>query len=577
MSGTTDLVIRGGTVVDGTGGDLRVADVAISSGRIVAVGKVDVRGREEIDAQGKIVTPGFVDIHTHYDGHATWSQQLNPSSAHGVTTVVMGNCGVGFAPCRPDDHDRLVRLMEGVEDIPAPVMTEGLPWNWESFPQYLDSLAQRSFDMDVAAYLPHAPLRVYVMKERGVAREKATPDDIAKMQRLAFEAAKAGAIGFSTSRSLNHKASDGSPTPSLCAAEDELQGIAAGLRAAGAGVLQMISDFDEPEHEFDMVERVAATSGRPLSLSLMQVQREPDRWRYLLERIEQANQRQLEIRAQVCGRPVGVLTGLELSFNTFSFCPSYKAISALPLAERVAAMRNPELRAKIISEYPVLSWEPMAPTLTYLDRLYVMDEYPEYEPRPEKSIAAQAAARGVAPAELAYDLLLQEEGKTIFYIPIANWAFNRIDEAEIMLKHPNTILGLGDGGAHCGLICDASLTTHMLTRWVNNNDKRTMPLQDAVRALTSSTTGAVKLADRGIIAPGMRADLNVIDLDRLRLHRPEMVYDLPKGGGRLHQRADGYDATIVAGEVTYRNGVATGALPGRLVRGPGAVSVSARH
>jgi N-acyl-D-aspartate/D-glutamate deacylase len=567
MAREFDLVVRNGFVLDGTGAPGVYADVAISGGRIATVGRIAGSGGEEIDAQGLLVTPGFVDIHTHYDGHATWGERMNPSSAHGVTTVVMGNCGVGFAPCRPDEHDRLIRLMEGVEDIPELVMTQGLPWRWESFPDYLDFLGTRRFDMDVAAQLPHAPLRVYVMGQRGADREPATEADIARMRQLASAAIEAGALGFSTSRSLNHRASDGSPTPSLTAAEEELTGIALGLRDVGGGVLQMISDFEDPEAEFAMLRRVVARSGRKLSLSLMEFPQWPGRWRIVLNLIEQANRDGLTIKGQVCGRPVGALIGLELSFNPFSFCASYREIAALPFADRLAALGDPARRARIVAEYPAESWEPISRGLANLDNIFLMAETPDYEPPVSDSVGAEARARGLDPAAHAYELLVGNGGKNVFYIPAANYLGGSISAVETMLAHPDTIMGLGDGGAHCGIICDASMTTHMLARWARHPGASTLTLPEIVRAITLDTATAVGLGDRGRLAAGCRADLNLIDFDNIRLLRPEMRYDLPGGGGRLHQRSEGYTATIVAGTVTYRNGEATGALPGRLVRG----------
>ncbi len=568
MGETVDLILRGGTIVDGSGGDPYEGDVAISDGKIVAVGAVGGRGREEIDARSNLVTPGFVDIHTHYDGHATWATRLQPSAAHGVTTVVMGNCGVGFAPCRPADHASLVRLMEGVEDIPGVVLNEGLPWSWETFPEYLEYLAGRQYDIDIAAQLPHAPLRVYVMGQRAIDREAATDDDIAQMAKLAEEAMRAGAIGFSSSRSINHRASDGNPIPSVTAAEHELTGIACGLKSAGSGVVQLISDFSDEAGEFGLVRKIVEASGRPLSMSLLQLHNAPERWKTLLKWIDEANDAGIAIKAQVCARPVCVLMGLELSYNPFTFCPSYQPIRWLPLAERVALLRQPDMRARLISEFPAPTVEGIGPALANLSRMFPLGDPPNYEPTADQSIAAEAARRGVPAVEYAYDHLLEREGKTVLYAPAANYAYGNIDAALEMVTHNNTVLGLGDGGAHCGLICDASMTTHMLSHWARGRHNGALPLPSVVRSLTSTTACTVGLADRGLIAEGYRADVNIIDFDRLALHMPEMVYDLPSGGGRLHQRADGYVATIVNGQVTYRDGVATGNLPGRLVRGP---------
>ncbi len=564
-----DTVIRGGLIVDGTGAAPFTGDVAIRHGRIVAVGDVAGSGAEEIDARGRIVTPGFVDIHTHYDGHAIWSERLNPSSFHGVTTVVMGNCGVGFAPCKPQDRERLVSLMEGVEDIPEIVLTEGLTWDWESFPDYLDRLAERRFDMDVAAYLPHAPLRVFVMGQRAVDHEPATADDIARMRAIADEAIAAGAVGFSTSRSLNHKAAEGWVTPSYAAQEAELSGIAGALAKAGHGVLQLISDFDDVEPEFAMLRRVAEGSGRPLSMTVMQSGRAPERWRRIMQLIEAANADGHVVKAQVAPRPVGALLSLQGNRAPFSNCPSWTPIAAMPFAERKAALADPELRSRLIDELRYAKAQGSTAGAWRLDNMYPQIGTPCYEPRPEDSIAGVAARRGVSPEEAAFDLMLEDDGRRMFYMPANNFVDGKVDAVEEMLKHPDSLVGLGDGGAHCSFICDASFPTYLLTRWARSG---VLSLADAVRALTSATARAVGLLDRGVIAPGLRADLNVIDLEGLALDLPRIVNDLPGGGGRLRQEAAGYDLTIVAGEVTYRNGAATDALPGRLVRGPGALA-----
>lgn len=568
MSQEFDLVIRNGTIVDGTGGEPFVGDVAISAGSIVAVGSFAGTGAEEIDAHDRIVTPGFVDIHTHYDGHATWTNRLEPSSQHGVTTVVTGNCGVGFAPCRAEDRDRLIRLMEGVEDIPEAVMSAGLPWTWQSFPEYLDTLAGRKFDIDIATQIPHAPLRVFVMGERAVEREPATKDDVTAMRSLVQEALEAGALGFSTSRSVNHRASDGSVTPSYGAMSDELAGIAQGLAESGKGVLQFISDFDEIEPEFDIVRRMSDESGRPLSLSLLQMPHAPDRWRKVLDRIEAARADGSEIRAQVCGRPIGVMMAMDFSRNPFVLSASFREVGNLDPEARRTVLRNPERHRRILEEFAAAHDHEPFGLLSRFDNMYELDEIPNYEPIPSESIGARAAATGIEPAALAYEVLIEREG--VIYIPAANYSGNNLDPIREMLAHPASVLGLGDGGAHCGLICDASLPTYMLARWTARDDAQDhdrMSLQRVVKALTADTAETVGLRDRGRIAPGMRADLNIIDLERIALYRPEAIADLPNGAKRLGQKAEGYDATIVAGIVTYRNGVATGALPGRLVRG----------
>jgi N-acyl-D-aspartate/D-glutamate deacylase len=569
MERAYDLVIRGGTVVDGTGAAPFEADVAVKDGKIAAVGEVARAGAEEIDAKGLVVTPGFVDVHTHYDGQATWDERLQPSSWHGVTTVVMGNCGVGFAPCKPDDHDRLIRLMEGVEDIPFPVLTEGLPWNWESYPDYLDSLSKRRFDVDVGSQLPHAALRVYVMGERGVNREPATEADIAAMSALAKRAVEAGAIGFGTSRTLNHRSSDGSPIATLTAGEDELTGIALGMAAAGKGVLQVVSDFNDPAEEFAMLRRIVERSGRPLSFSLLQSPRDPEQWRFMLEQMSAAKAAGLAIKAQVATRPVGVLFGLELTVNPFSSHPSYRAIKDLPLAERVARLRDPEFRARLLAEEPESGRGPGLTPARAWDRIYpIGQDNPDYEPTPDQSVAALAARRGVEPLEAALDHMLENGGRGLLYLPFLNYAQNSLDPAYEMLQHECVVPGLSDGGAHVGMICDGSFPTTNIVHWTRDRSRGPkIPLERMVKAQCRDTAELVGLFDRGVISPGYRADVNVIDYDRLTLKAPEVVHDLPTGGRRLIQRAEGYRATIVAGQVTYRDGEPTGALPGRLLRG----------
>ena len=562
-----DLVIRNGMVVDGLGGEPFVADVAVSGGHIAAIGSIVEKSDEEIDATGLILTPGFIDIHTHYDGQATWSQRLAPSSDHGVTTVVMGNCGVGFAPCRPEDRDSLIRLMEGVEDIPGVVMAEGIPWEWETFPEFMNFLGGRSYDVDIAAQLPHAPLRVYAMGQRGLDREPATTADMDRMRALTAEAIGAGALGVATSRSLNHRSSDRSLMPGVSAAEGELIALGMGVRDGGVGVLQCITDFDEPESDFAMLRRVVEKTELPMSFSLMQVPNAPNRWRSLLDMTEQANRDGLRIKGQVFPRPIGAILGLRLSWQPFAFSPTYKSIADLPVEEKLERMRDPEIRAKILGEFPTPSWEPVTQALYNLDNIFLMADQPNYEPDRGESIAAQAKAKGVDPADHIYDLLIADDGRNVFYVPAINYADGNLDAVSAMIGHQDTLFGLGDGGAHVGIICDGSGPTYMLKRWVGDGSNGTMPLALIVKRLTADNARAVNLNDRGVIAPGYRADINLIDLETLDLHRPEMVHDLPDGAGRLHQRSSGYAATIVAGEVTYREGEPTGALPGRLVRG----------
>jgi N-acyl-D-aspartate/D-glutamate deacylase len=566
-----DVVIRGGTVVDGTGGEPYAGDVAVKDGRIAAVGEVTGSGAEEIDARGKIVTPGFVDIHTHYDGQAAWDERLQPSSWHGVTTVLMGNCGVGFAPCRPGDRDLLIRVMEGVEDIPEPVLAEGLPWNWETFPEYLDALSRRRFDIDVGAQLPHAALRVYVMGERGANREPATPQDIARMRALAAEAISAGAFGLSTSRAYTHKTKAGEPTPTLTAADDELMGMALGLKDAGGGVLQYVGDTSLP-----VLSEMVRASGRPLSYSMAQSMTKPDMWRDSFARLEASNAEGLEVRAQVCGRAVGLLLGLELTMNPFSLHPTYRAMAHLPLSEQVKRLSDPAVRAQLLSEEAGEGEVFDRGSLLDFDNMYPFSDTPDYEPTADMTLAAIARRKGVTPQEVALDHMLSSGGRAVIYTPFGNYADRNLEAAREMLAHPLSLSGLSDGGAHVGMICDGSFPTFMLTHWTRDRVRgEKFSVAEIVKMQTADTADWIGLADRGRIRPGLRADLNVIDHDKLTLHAPEIVYDLPAGGRRLVQRATGYTATLVAGQVTYRDGQATGALPGRLLRAPHAQALAA--
>jgi N-acyl-D-aspartate/D-glutamate deacylase len=558
-----DLVIRGGTVVDGTGAEAFEADVAVKDGRIAQVGKAAGKGAEEIDAKGKLVTPGFVDIHTHYDGQCTWDARMQPSSWHGVTTVVMGNCGVGFAPCRPGDRDLLIELMEGVEDIPHPVLAEGLPWNWESFPEYLDALSKRRFDVDIGAQVPHAAVRVYVMGERGAKRELATADDIAAMRKIVGEAVKAGAVGVSTSRAYTHRTKAGEHTPTLEAGVDELEGLALGLKDAGAGVLEYVGDPRLPA-----LRRMIELSGRPLSLSLAQAGSNPQGWRDVLARLEDANADGLPMRAQVCGRPAGILLGLELTMNPFSLHPTYRAMQDLPLAERVKRLSDAELRRRLFAEEPGHDEIFDRNSVVDFDNMFLLDaDAPDYEPPADRTIAAIASREGRRPEEVALEHMLARSGRGIIYVPFINYVERNLDAARSMLVHPLTLSGLSDGGAHVGMICDGSFPTYMLTHWTRDRSRgERLGLADVIRMQTSETAAWIGLSDRGRIAPGLRADLNVIDYERLTLHAPEVAADLPAGGRRLLQRATGYEATVVKGEITYRHGEATDALPGRLLR-----------
>ncbi len=564
-----DLVIRGGTIADGSGGDLIEGDLAIKGDRIAAIGAFSGRGAEEIDAKGRIVTPGFIDVHTHYDGQCIWAEELSPSSAHGVTAAVMGNCGVGFAPCRKADHDMLINVMEGVEDIPGVVMTEGLSWDWETFPEYLDKVAAQKRDIDVAAYLPHSPLRVYAMGTRGAAREPATEADLALMRQLTADAMRAGAIGFATSRLSIHKTADGGAIPTFDADIAELEAITRGMGDVGAGTFQVVLDaFVGWDKEYRVIERVIEASGRPATFTLASGNDAPPRWRRVLEKLEATNAAGGVAHAQVMPRPIGLIAGLELTVHPFVLCPSWSKIAHLSIPEQVAAMRDPALREALLSEdfAPGHPFNALARNWRWL---FPLDNPPDYAPPAHRSMAGQAAARGCTPQEIAYDRILETEGRGLFLAALGNYENGTLDSAHEMLKHPYCVPGLGDGGAHYGAICDASYSTYLLTQFVKGEGPLKLDLAEAVHMLSRKAARAVGLHDRGLLKVGERADLNVIDLDGLSLHLPEVVRDLPAGGRRLHQRATGYEATVVAGEVIRRFDQSTGARPGKLIRGAG--------
>lgn len=570
MDRTYDLVVRGGTVVDGSGGEPAVQDVGIRGDRIIAVGTALGAGLEEIDASDRLVTPGFVDIHTHYDGQITWESTLSPSSGHGVTTVVMGNCGVGFAPSRAQHREALIKLMEGVEDIPEVVMAAGVPFNWETFPEYLAVLESQESDIDFAAQFPHSPLRVWVMGQRGADLEPPTEADLLEMRRLTREAIEAGAIGVSTSRNLAHRTKAGQYAPSVKTEEAEVLALADGLRDAGRGVFQLVPNFVlDPVEQFALIKEIARRSGRPTSFTFMQMAEQPDGWRVFLQGLEDAQREGLNIRGQVIPRPTGALFGLDLSTNPFSLNPSYRAIADRPLAEKIALMRDPAFRSRLISEKPDDPNGFMRWVVSGYDSVFVLGDPPNYHPSADESIAARARAAGVDVLEMIYDALLARDGHEILFRPLGNATGERMEGAGLdLLGSDRTVLGLGDGGAHYGMICDASYPTYFLTYWVRDADSsRRIELPRAVRMLSRDTAETVGLLDRGRIAVGYKADLNVIDFDKLHLHAPEVHHDLPAGGRRVVQKADGYDATIVSGVATYRTGVSTRRLPGRLVRG----------
>ena len=562
-----DLVVRGGIVCDGTGAEPYEADVAVRDDRIVEVGRVPGRGAVEIAASGRIVTPGFVDLHTHYDGQAIWSDRMIPSSQHGVTTAVLGNCGVGFAPCRSADRERLIGVMEGVEDIPEVVMTEGLTWEWESFPEYLDALDRRCRDIDIAAYIPHSAVRVHVMGERGAAREAATPQDIAEMERLIGEAMDAGALGFATSRQFIHRTSEGALIPSFDAAEAELRALVAAM-GEKRGVFQIVLDVPNSSwvEELAMLRRVLGSSDRSTMFTLGQGSRDPDDWRGALAIVREANAEGRSIRAQVFPRPIGIIIGHDLSTNPFMDRPTYLGLPR-DLPARIARLRDPEIRARILGEAPTGAMTPLQALSNDFERTFELGSPPCYEPRAQDSIAARARRLGVAAQELAYDLLLDDQGRAMLYVAIGNYGQATLDPIREMLLDENSVIGLGDGGAHYGMICDASFPTFMLTHWVRDRAHGRLPLPWVVKALSRDAALAVGLHDRGLVARGYKADLNVIDLDRLKLHEPSVSYDLPAGGRRIGQGADGFDATIVSGVPIQLHGEPTAFRPGRLIRG----------
>jgi N-acyl-D-aspartate/D-glutamate deacylase len=558
-----DLVIRGGTVVDGTGAPPRTADITIDRGVITGVGGDGATARRVIDADGLLVTPGFVDIHCHYDGQATWDSRLVPSSWHGVTTVVVGNCGVGFAPVHDADHDRLIELTEGVEDIPGTVLHEGIEWRWSSFPQFMDAIDGRQYDIDVALQVPHGALRLNVMGERGARREPATADDIAHMAALAAEGIEAGALGFTTSRTMNHRTSRGELTPTLDAEADELVGIAEAIGATGRGVLQVVSDFGDVDEEFGIFRAMAEASGRPLSFSLAQSPN--DSWRRQLELLVEANAAGVQMAGQTAPRPVGLLLGLQCTLHPLLGNPVHREIATESIDAQVDALLDPGFRRRLLAAN---AGDRGARVLQAFDHMFELGDPPDYEPARDTNIVARAAREGRDPLDLACELLARDQGRTFLYVPFLNYRDGNLDAVGEMLAHPHTVIGLADGGAHVGTICDASFPTTLLTLWGRDRDHGRLPLPFLVHRHTQATARTVGLRDRGVLAPGYRADVNVIDFEHLQARRPEMRHDLPAGGKRLLQRADGYVATIVAGHVTYEHGVATDALPGRLVRGP---------
>jgi N-acyl-D-aspartate/D-glutamate deacylase len=571
-----DLIIRNGEIYDGSGGPAYRGDIAVRDGLIAAIGpELEASAAEEIDAGGNMVTPGFVDVHTHYDGQATWDSHLNPSSNLGATTVVMGNCGVGFAPCRPQDRETLVQLMEGVEEIPGTALAEGLPWTWESFPEFLDVLEGKPRDIDIAALFPHGPLRVYVMGERGVQREPATQEDIDAMKAVMADAMDAGAVGFSTSRTLVHLSSSGEHVPTYQAASSELKQLGEALSGDKGHVFQFISDWEDPEDEFSILRETSAKTGAKGTFTLLYVDGTlagddgeagpagmAGLWSKQLTRLEDAQAEGLDIRGQVISRPIGILMGHPASMSGFYRRPSFLALEDLPWEEKISRLADPELKARILTEEndnPHIFAQYLG---SRFDMMYPMADPIEYLPDEKDSVANQAQREGRDPQEWLYDFFLGNNGNNLVYIPAVNFSEEAIAK---LLTHPHTVAALGDGGAHVGSICDTSSNIFLLTKWVR--EKQIIDLPTGIRMLTREPAELYSLQDRGLIARGMKADINIIDFDRLQLHTPHIVHDLPAGGKRFLQNADGILATVVSGEVIYRDGEATGALPGQLIRG----------
>ena len=565
-----DLLVKGGTVVDGTGGPARTADVAITDGIVTDVGRVDEPARTVLDADGLVVTPGFVDVHTHFDGQVTWDPLLTPTCWHGVTTVVMGNCGVGFAPVRPDRREWLIGLMEGVEDIPGAALSDGIHWEWESYAEYLDAVARRPLALDIGSLVPHGAVRAYVMGERGARNQPATHADIDAMAAIVADGLRAGALGFSTSRTIAHLAIDGEPVPGTFAAEDELFGIGRVLGRAGTGVFELSpagalgEDLAAPDREMDWMCRLAASIGRPVSFALTQNDNDPDAWRRMLDRAAAAAG--AAVRPQVAGRPVSLLLGLQ-TFHPFSYAPSWSRVGLLPLEEEVAALADPELRRALVAESAEM--DPVMTQFLDPERVFPLgEETPDYEPDRDESVAAIARRRGVEPMEVFYDELLRGgDGTALLLRPLLNYTDFNLDAVREMLLHPTSAWGLGDGGAHCGTTCDASTPTFMLTHWVRDRAEGRLPLEWVVKKMTLDTATMFGLGDRGTVQPGKVGDLNLVDLDELALRLPEMVHDLPGEARRFVQRSQGYVATVKAGEITLADGIDQGARPGRLLRG----------
>ncbi|MFT4519786.1 MAG: N-acyl-D-amino-acid deacylase [Halioglobus sp.] len=566
-----DMVIRNGTVIDGSGTPGQLTDIGITAGRIAAVGGDIGPGEKEIDAEGLLVTPGWVDIHTHYDGQVSWDPMLSPSSWNGVTTVVMGNCGVGFAPVVPGKEDYLIQLMEGVEDIPGAALSEGIDWTWETFPEYLDAIDALPHAIDFAAQVPHGAVRTYVMGARGANNEKASAEEVETMAAIVKEGLEAGALGFSTTRTILHRAADGELAPGTTADREEVIGIGRALGEVGHGVFEVASDLAPEEEELSWMRQIGRETGRPVTFACLQNNEDPDQWKRLLAAVDEDRAEGGTLTPQVAQRPAGVLFSLESSGHPFILHEAFQKVVLLPLAERVAALREPALRREILDNPPDLSALPevFTKSLTDWGNMFPLGNPVDYEPPRDKSVLAQAEKLGVDPAAFAYDTMLEREGKGILYMPLLGYSNGDFEALREMMIHPHAVFGLSDGGAHCGLICDASMPSYLLTHWARDRSRgERIPIEQLVHNQTQRTASFYGMNDRGLIAPGMRADINVIDFEALNIHPPEMVYDLPAAARRLVQRVDGYKMTICNGDVILEEGQDTGARPGRLVRGP---------
>ena len=566
-----DLVIRNATVVDGTGRDRYVADVAIDGSQIVFIGHEAAVGRVEIDANGKLLTPGWVDIPTRYDGQVTWDPYLTPSSCHGVTTAVMGNCGVGFAPVRPGDEHRLIEIMEAVEDIPGTALVEGMTWSWETFPEYLDALDALPLAIDVGTQVPHASVRAYVMGVDGAYRVEASADEIAEMAALTTEALRAGALGFSTSRTIAHRDKHGKVIPGTRSLPEEMVALGRALGAAGHGVFEMAADSMGREPDLSWMQQICKETGRPITFALAQLDADPDAWRDVLHTVGELAAEGIVLRPQVCGRPTGVLMGFRTSMHPFMECPTFLAIKDLAAGEFLAQLKDAAIRQRILSEGTPSENRLTATFISDVAKLFPMSDAPDYdyEPTQAMSVSQMAADTGVDAHEIAYDAMLKNDGESYLFYPLGNYSRFNHDHVREMLLDERTLLGLSDGGAHCGLIADAGMPTFMLTHWARDRQRgERIPLERIVKLQTRDTAELYGLLDRGTIAVGMKADLNIIDFEALHLHPPKMIFDLPSGGRRIVQEVEGYIATIVSGKVIYENGQATGAMPGRLIRGP---------